>query len=201
MTHMTRGWYAGSLTDRAKYLGSLLVTTSTLGAVALQAKDIVAGRDPRALNKDGGLIPDKDFLIAAILQGGGLGIFGDFVFSDTSRFGKGLFETLAGPSFQTADTIVKFTKGTVRSAISDEEYNILGEGAKIIDRYTPSIWQTKLFEQAFFQSLQEMADPDADKKLRRLMRSREKEYNQGYWWTADSFKPKRAPDFANIIGE
>ena len=201
MTHMTRGWYAGSQASRAKYLGSLLVTTTALGAIALQAKDIVAGRDPRALNKDGGMIPDRDFLTAAMLQGGGLGIFGDFVFADTSRFGKGLFETLAGPSFDTADRFVRFTKGTVRSVISDEEYNILGEGAKIIDRYTPSIWQTKLFEQAFFQSLQEMVDPEADKKLRRLMRSREKEYNQGFWWTPGEFAPDRAPDFENVIRE
>ncbi|BAQ86492.1 putative internal virion protein [uncultured Mediterranean phage uvMED] len=201
MTHMTRGWYAGSQGSRAKYLGSLLVTTTALGAIALQAKDIVAGRDPRALNKDGGMIPDRDFLTASMLQGGGLGIFGDFVFADTSRFGKGLFETLAGPSFDTADRFVRFTKGTVRSVISDEEFNILGEGAKIIDRYTPSIWQTKLFEQAFFQSLQEMVDPEADKKLRRLMRSREKEYNQGFWWTPGEFAPDRAPDFENVIRE
>ena len=198
---MTRGWYAGSQASRAKYLGSLLVTTTALGAIALQAKDIVAGRDPRALNKDGGMIPDRDFLTAAMLQGGGLGIFGDFVFADTSRFGKGLFETLAGPSFDTADRFVRFTKGTVRSVISDEEFNILGEGAKIIDRYTPSIWQTKLFEQAFFQSLQEMVDPEADKKLRRLMRSREKEYNQGFWWSPDKFSPDRAPDFGGVIRE
>ena len=201
MTHMTRGWYAGSQASRAKYLGSLLVTTTALGAIALQAKDIVAGRDPRALNKDGGMIPDKDFLTAARLQGGGLGIFGDFVFADTSRFGKGFFETLAGPSFDTADRFVRFTKGTVRSVISDEEYNILGEGAKIIDRYTPSIWQTQLFEQAFFQSLQEMVDPEADNKLRRLMRSREKEYNQGFWWGADKFSPDRAPNFGGVIRE
>ena len=201
MTHMTRGWYAGSQASRAKYLGSLLVTTTALGAIALQAKDIVAGRDPRALHKDGGMIPDKDFLTAAMLQGGGLGIFGDFVFADTSRFGKGFFETLAGPSFDTADRFVRFTKGTVRSVISDEEYNILGEGAKIIDRYTPSIWQTQLFEQAFFQSLQEMVDPEADNKLRRLMRSREKEYNQGFWWGADKFSPDRAPDFGGVIRE
>jgi hypothetical protein len=27
-----------------------------------------------------------------------------------------------------------------------------------------------------------MADPDAEQKFRRIIKRRQKEYNQGYWW-------------------
>ena len=38
-----------------------------------------------------------EFWGAALLQGGGLGIFGDFMVSSVSRGGRGIEETVAGP--------------------------------------------------------------------------------------------------------
>jgi hypothetical protein len=41
---------------------------------------------------------DPRTILAAWQQGGGLGIYGDYLFSQTNRFGGSLQETLAGPT-------------------------------------------------------------------------------------------------------
>jgi len=50
-----------------------------------------------------------------------------------------------------------------------------------------------------FDQYEMMADPDAQLKFRRLIRKREKEYNQEYWWRPGEFTPRRAPEFGNVI--
>ena len=115
------------------------------------------------------------------------------MFAESNRFGYSAAEQLAGPVFQSGTQIMKFTLGNVAEALSGEETNVLGEAGKLVDRFTPSVWQTKLFEQAVFNSYQELVDPDYRTKTRKLMRERKKDYNQGYWWKPGEFAPERAP--------
>lgn len=208
-THLQRGWYMASKKDKLSYFGMMFATTSVLGGIALQARDVAAGRDMRDI--------DEKFLVAAVSQGGGLGIFGDFVFNDVNRHGYSFAEQLAGPSFQTLTQLYRLGPGNVIEAISNDEANILdffagdaslrdvdeatkftSEVGRAIDRFTPSIWQTKLFEQAIFNSYQELADPNFAEKKRKLLRTREKEYGQGYWWKPGEFAPERAPEAPEI---
>lgn len=201
-THMTRAFYQASVTDKLSYMGMMFATTSVLGGAALQARDVVAGRDMRDI--------DGKFLMASIAQGGGLGIFGDFVFADVNRFGYSAAEQLAGPVFQSATQLMRLIPGNVIEAIAGDEANVLNatfgdekfadietgflsDLGKAVDRFTPSVWQTKLFEQAVFNSYQELVDPDYRTKTRKLMRERKKDYNQGYWWKPGEFAPERAP--------
>ncbi|MBX3580065.1 MAG: hypothetical protein KF723_22915, partial [Rhizobiaceae bacterium] len=64
------------------YAGSLLFTTTLISALAMQLKQTVNGRDPRPMD-------NAAFWGAAVLQGGGLGLWGDFLFSDLNRYGGG----------------------------------------------------------------------------------------------------------------
>ena len=173
-THFYRAAFQATTGQKLAYIGTLAATTTILGGVALQAKDIAAGREPREV--------DGKFFAAAFNQGGGLGIFGDFVFSDVNRFGGGLTETLMGPTGELIDTSVRFTLGNVREAVSGEETNVLGEGVKILDRYTPDIWQTHLFKNALFDQLELMANPKTQKRFNRMMKKRKQDFNQEYWW-------------------
>jgi len=173
-THFYRAAFQATTGQKLAYIGTLAATTTVLGGVALQAKDIAAGREPRPV--------DAKFFAASFNQGGGLGIFGDFVFSDVNRFGGGITETLTGPTGQLIDTSVKFTLGNIREAIQGEETNVLGEAVQIVDRYTPDIWQTHLFKNALFDQLELMANPKTQKRFNRIMRKRKKEFNQDYWW-------------------
>lgn len=191
MTHFYRAAYQATAADRLVYIGAILATTTILGGISLQMKDITAGRDPREM--------DLKFLGASMLQGGGLGIFGDFIFSDVNRFGGGLTQTFTGPVGELLDTTAKFTLGNIREAVQGEETNILGESVKILDRYTPDVWQTYLISNAFFDQMELLADPDAQSKFHRQMRKRSSEYGQEYWWKPGDIAPQRAPDMGAAI--
>jgi hypothetical protein len=191
-THFYRTAIQATMGQKIGYGAALLATTTVFGGIALQARDIAAGRDPRPMN-------NPEFFAAALQQGGGLGLMGDFIFSDTNRFGGGIAETIVGPVGELADTGLKFTHGNIRELIQGEETHILGESIDIVERYTPSIWQIHMFKSSFFDQLEMMADPDAEKKYRRLMRKRAVEYNQDYWWRPGEPLPRRAPEFEGII--
>lgn len=182
-SHFYRAAYQATAGEKLGYLGTLVASTTVLGGLALQAKDISSGREARPAN-------NAKFFAAAFQQGGGLGIFGDFVFSDVNRFGGGIMQTIVGPTGELVDTSVKFTLGNVREAIQGEETNVLGEGAKILNRYTPDIWPTQLFSNAVFDQISLMVDPDAEKKFRRIVKKRQADYDQGHWWKPGSPIPE-----------
>ena len=50
---------------------------------------------------------DDRVLFASMAQGGALGIYGDFLFSDNDRFGGGFLQTLSGPSIGKLEDIYK----------------------------------------------------------------------------------------------
>lgn len=77
----------------------MFVAMTALGFLAMQAKAIAAGKTPRELSYKS--------VIAGALQGGGLGIFGDFFFGDYSRIGTGLIASLAGPTAGTVEGVAR----------------------------------------------------------------------------------------------
>lgn len=79
-------------------LANLIVGSTVMGYLAMSAKDLAKGRTPRD-------IEDFQTWTAAFVQGGGGGIYGDFLFGETNRFGRSLLGTLAGPTFGTVDDI------------------------------------------------------------------------------------------------
>lgn len=92
-TFLTKAWgrelYGRGHADMPAFL-SLVAATTLMGYVSMSAKDISKGKVPRDP------LDPKTF-IASMVQGGGLGIFGDYVFGDFDRFGGSPIETTAGP--------------------------------------------------------------------------------------------------------
>jgi hypothetical protein len=173
-THLHRMAFQATTGQKIQYGGFMLASTTALGGVALMAKDFAAGREPREV--------DEKFLAAAIAQGGGVGIFGDYVFSDVNRFGQGPVSSAFGPTGELAEKFISLTLGNAQEALKGEETNVLGEAVNFVERYTPDTWQTHLFKNAFFDQLELMADPEAQRRYNRMMRKRMREYNQDYWW-------------------
>src|SRR3546814_16868336 len=68
-------------------LAQLMVWTTLAGYGAMSTKDILKGRTPRNPL-------DPATWAAAFVQGGGAGIYGDFLLGETNRFGGGLLQTL-----------------------------------------------------------------------------------------------------------
>ncbi len=77
----------------------LVLWTTAFGYLSMSAKDAVKGRQPRPPN-------DYKTWMAAMTQGGGFGIMGDFMFGEVSRFGNKPLETLAGPTLGTASSVI-----------------------------------------------------------------------------------------------
>lgn len=81
----------------------LIVGLTIAGYLAKTAKDAARGYAPR--------IPETPeqamkVLAASIVQGGGLGIYGDFLFGEANRFGGSALGTLAGPAIGEAANLV-----------------------------------------------------------------------------------------------
>ena len=181
-THFYRGAYQATAIEKIGYLGTLAATTTIMGAIAVQAKDLASGREPRPV--------DEKLMAAAFMQGGGLGIFGDFVFSDHNRYGGGFSATAFGVTGQLADTSLKYTIGNVAQAIKGEETNILGETVQLAKRYSPSVWQTRLFTNAIFDQMELLANPNSQRRFNKIVKRRQKNYDQGYWWRPGETTPE-----------
>lgn len=175
--------------NRLRYTASLAITTTLLGALAIQLKDISKGKDPRPMG-------DARFWGAALLQGGGFGIFGDFLASTENRFGGGVAESVAGP----VAGFVGDVAGLGWEATKDEP-NYGRQLTRIARRYTPgqSVWYAGLaFERAMMDQMGLWLDDDYDEIFDR-MENYAGETGQDYWWAPGEMTPDRAPDYANAI--
>ena len=80
-------------------LAQFMAGSAAFGYLAMSAKDLAKGRTPRDPNS-------AKTWVAALAQGGGAGIYGDFLFGEIrNRFGGGAISTLAGPTAGTLDDL------------------------------------------------------------------------------------------------
>lgn len=178
----------------AAYAGALLITGTFYGALALELKQIAAGRDPRPVNTPA-------FWEAALLQGGGLGIYGDFLFSDLNRYGGGIQANLAGPAAERLGDFMNLTVGNVAQLASGDQTNFGRELINFARGNVPggNIWYLRLaWEHMVLDQLQFLADPEANKSFKAKQQRWGREFGQGFWWRPGEALPARAPDPGNL---
>jgi len=200
-THILRAWSAQGSVNKTKAMANLVLSTTLMGALAMSMKDISKGRDPREMWVDGK--PDLKFWGAAILQGGGLGIFGDFLFADRNRYGGGIASTIAGPVAGVTNDLLNLTFGNLFEAATGEKTNAADELIRFSSKYTPgvSLWYGRLaFERMVIDQARLWVDPDHNKRIRRVIRKQQREYNQDYWWEPGATRPQRGPDLGKAFG-
>jgi hypothetical protein len=83
----------------AMMAANTLVGMTVLGYVAGAMKDLVAGKEPRPIDR-------PETWMAAFVQGGGAGFYGDFLVSQYNREGQGPLAALLGPSIGSAEQIL-----------------------------------------------------------------------------------------------
>lgn len=201
-THIMRGLNQRTGTKAGLYLANLFITSTALGALAYQAKQIQRGKDP--LNMDPTSKDGRRLWAAAMAQGGGLGIFGDFVFADASRFGGGPAVTFAGPVAGLIDDMARLTVGNAQQAAKGKDTHIGRETTRFIGRYLPgnSIWYSRLaFERLVLDQTQQMVDPEAGMAFNRIESVARREYGQRYWWRPGKPLPSRPPDLGATRGK
>ena len=69
---------------------NVILGSTILGYVSMQSKNILKNRTLRSPT-------DLGTWTASLLQGGGLGLYGDFFFGQYNRFGQSMIESIAGP--------------------------------------------------------------------------------------------------------
>jgi hypothetical protein len=173
--HWMRGWGMNTAGGKAAYLGSFAVGTMALGAVALQLKDVTKGKEPRDMDT-------AAFWGAAFAQGGGVGIFGDYLFSNQSRFGRSVAETAAGPVFGgVIPDLYDLTVGNVHEAAGGDATHAGAEALRFAQSNTPLInmWYTRaILDRLVFQQMQEYLSPGYLARMRERAR---KDTGQEYW--------------------
>jgi hypothetical protein len=191
------GWKKGA------YVAELFTLLTLGGYLSNQLYAIANGRDPQdPTNPDTAL---QQFG-AATLKGGGLGIFGDFLFSESgeNRFGGGLAETVSGPVVGLLGDIIGATAGNVTELAQGKTTNFNREMLKLISSNTPgkNLWYARLaMQRVLFDQLELMVDRKAPQRMRDLERRNKREYDTEYWFKPGEVTPRRAPDLAPAIGQ
>ncbi|MEO0679543.1 MAG: hypothetical protein AAF192_03910 [Pseudomonadota bacterium] len=181
--------------SRLAYGMQMTAGLTLLGALAVQLKEVSKGRDPRPMT-------DATFWGAAFLQGGGVGIFGDFFASETSRAGGGLAETLAGPVVGVGGDIIRAGASNVARMADGKDPLIGRDIANLARRYTPgtSLWQLRLTtDRLLWDELQRLLDPEAEQGFRRIERNHRRQRGGRYWWAPGDRAPERGPELANAL--
>jgi hypothetical protein len=155
-------------------LVQMISTGMMMGYAAMVLKDIVKGREPR--------IPDLtdiagtgQILAAALVQSGGLGIYGDFLFGNHNRFGQGPLEVLAGPTLSQGAELFK-----IYAAFRDGD----DASAKAIRMAINSVpganlwWTRTALDHLILYDIQDALNPGS---VRRMERTIEKNNDQRFW--------------------
>ena len=153
---------------------ALMTTSLFMGYLSMTIKDLLKGRGPRDPLK-------AKTVLAAFLQGGGLGIYGDVLFKEV-RGGADVLAGLAGPGFVTAADILLAMN-----------YGIRGEGGKAgkaafraLNTNIPflNIFYIKsAYDYLLGHQLMETMNPGVLKRVEKRMK---KDYNQEYLFTKPS---------------
>jgi hypothetical protein len=198
MQHLNRGWDSFQHGDRGRYLGALFIQTTLMGAAAYQAKNVVKGRDPIPMDTAG-------FWGAAALQGGGLGLFGDFIAAGVNarnRYGNTFLATAAGPMGAFLEDSVAVVRSGITGAV-DEDTPATRDAINIMTRYVPgqSVWYARTaLDRVAWDTLRQWSDPVyARKRARRQEQYWQREMGVGQWWRPGSATPSRLPDFGNVV--
>jgi len=148
--------------DESKLIGaSMLASTLMLGTifgyVVLSVKDMLSGRSPRDPKK-------LSVVMQAFVQGGGAGIYGDFLMSEVqNQYGNGVFETALGPTASDIKKFIDMVKTMNEPKKAGKKFLQLAEG------HTPfiNLYYTKAaYDYLIGYQIKEYLDPGFFKRMK-----------------------------------
>lgn len=160
-------------------IAHLIVATTALGYLSMTLKELAKGREPRSPEHPGDY---AKLVMAAMTQGGGLGIYGDFLFGEANRMGGGAIATLAGPAAGTLEDVHK-----VLMSIRDQTGHPWAEGINLVKNNAPFInlfYSRMALDHLIMFRAQEWANPGY---LRRYEQRVRKENAQTFWLSPSTF--------------
>ncbi|NTF54426.1 hypothetical protein G6L12_05895 [Agrobacterium rhizogenes] len=158
--------------NNAPHIGALIGGLTVAGYMAMTLKDMAKGywppRDPM----------DPKVIIAALTQGGALGIYGDFLFGQTNRFGQGAAETLLGPGVGIVSDLINLPMKARDEVLNGKKVTTGGDLINFAINNAPYANLTYVrpaLDILFLNSLRNWASPGY---VNRQQRNRLKDYGQ-----------------------
>ncbi len=150
------------------------------------------------------------FWMDAMLQGGGLGILGDFFYSVQARNGHTAPVAAVGPTGQLMADVWDATGGEVGELMHrhngqphrNAHDNTPKRLAHDLAAYTPGAslwWARTAFDRAVVDQLQTLIDPDAKAEFQRAAKRMQHDTGQQEWWPRGQIAPTRAPDLGAAV--
>jgi hypothetical protein len=160
------------------HMGTILAGMTMAGYAAMTMKDIARGywppRDPS----------NPETIIAAFVQGGAVGIYGDFLFSRVNRFGGGIAETALGPGIGSVFDFIDLIAKARDAGLSADEEVRAADWLNYALQNTPFVnlfYTRPALDYLFINSMREAASPGY---LKRTEKRRKTDYGQ------ESFIPR-----------
>ena len=177
------------------FLSSVILMQTMAGAMMLQTQSVLSGQDPRPMD-------DWKFWLASFIKGGSLGIYGDFLYSQsgTTRYGSGPLEALAGPTIGSAATAVTHLVQAGNAMSEGKDTHLAAKLLNMGKGFIPAqnLWYTRAAtDHIIFQNAQEALSPGY---LANMRANSMRNFKQDWWWSPGEFKPERAPNMGNAAG-
>ncbi|GBQ07860.1 hypothetical protein [Saccharibacter floricola] len=163
----------------------MIAGTTLLGYVAMNTKALLAGKEPHDPS-------DVRTWMAALQQGGGAGIYGDFLFGQQSRMGNSFLETAAGPTISDMTKLAGVVTST-RDELTDspdapKARSYLANLVRVASGQIPGgnlPFINMALKYGVIYRLQDMINPGYTQRYEKLMQR-----NQGQeFWLSPSWSP------------
>lgn len=175
ITILTKGMGRARAAGGAVAMAQMFIGMTVLGYAAMSVKDILRGKEPiNVFNPDSW--KNYNVLVSSMLQGGGLGIYGDFLFGRANDYGGTFTTTLLGPAAQTADDLYDLIFESIEKGRLD-----FGDVLKNAYRNTPFInlfWTKAAFDYLIYYGIMEKIKPGF---LNRMEKRAKRDGNQEYF--------------------
>ena len=153
-------------------VGQLIASTTLLGYASLAVKDIAKGREPRWPEDP---MKQAALLAAAMKQGGGLGLYGDFLLGEANRVGGGWANTIAGPTFGGTGGDIERVINAARRG--DDPRSAAMRGVLNNTPFANLFYARWALDYMFLYSLQDSIEPGSVRRMqRRIERDNQQEF-------------------------
>lgn len=207
-THDYKVEGAPLLASPLSYGAALVLSTTLMGAVSNQVKDLLAGKDPEAMWGD----PKQSgmFWVRALLKGGGAGFAGDMLNSAlTSRdYGSAVGSVVGGPVGSMLFDPLHIAYENATDAAADKDTHLAADTSKFITGNLPlvNLWMWKtVWNRLLFDNLAESLSPGV---IQRNINRSKKTYGNDFYWAPgtsslsnpSTWQPQRAPNLSEAFG-
>lgn len=190
----TRGVYGmDTKAGKAAYLAAYIASTTLVGAVAAQVFEIMNGRDPKDMQA-------PKFWASAMLKGGSLGVYGDFLFQTNSSYGNTPLAMAAGPVASYLEDLTDLSQGSLIRVAQGKRSEFGPNAIKFVKNNIPlqNLWYTRaVTDRMIFNNLQDWSSPGY---VRRTEARLKRDFGQDFWWKMNETLPGRAPNLQQAIG-